>query len=114
MITKWKCIGCGQETSNDDIQQQLGMARLDVYATGMDVKPLERFISKYSKILNPNHYLVIEMKQKLAAILRNICDTSKELDSNILERKIELCSEMLPILRTLQPGISRLSGKFQN
>lgn len=108
---KWKCMKCDQEKSNEEVQQLLGMARLDVYSTGMNVKQLERFILKYSKQLNSNHYLVFEMKQKLAAILRNICDSSAEPLIEVLERKIKLCSEMLPVLRIFQPGISRLTGK---
>ncbi len=50
------------------------------------------------------------MKQKLTAILRNICDYEINTQPKLLERKIELCEEILPILNVLQPGISRLKG----
>lgn len=74
------------------------------------VPMLEQLIAKYSTILNPNHYLVVDMKQKLIAILRSICDYEMKPQPKILQRKITLCEEILPILRVIQPGISRLKG----
>lgn len=74
------------------------------------VAMLEQLIVKYSNILNPNHYLVVDMKQKLTAILRNICDYEMTPQPKILQRKIILCEEILPILKVIQPGISRLKG----
>lgn len=74
------------------------------------VPQLEQLIAKYSKLFNPNHYLVVDMKQKLTAILRNICDHEMTPQPKLLRRKIQLCEEILPILKVLQPGISRLKG----
>lgn len=110
---QWKCTDCHTITGSSSIQQVLGMARLDVYSTGMDVTKQEDFIETYSKLLSPNHYLVLEMKQKLAAILRNICDNSPRSEEKVLQRKMELCRDILPVLRVLQPGISRMTGLYK-
>lgn len=110
---QWKCTDCQKIMSSSEVQQVLGMARLDVYSTGMDVTKQENFIQTYSQLLSPNHYLVLEMKQKLAAILRNICDNSPRPIENVLQRKMELCRDILPVLRVLQPGISRMTGIYK-
>lgn len=87
------------------------LARSEILEQEVNSVPmLEQLILKYSKLLNPNHYLVVDMKQKLTAILRNICDYEITPQPKILERKIILCEEILPILKAIQPGISRLKG----
>lgn len=87
------------------------MARSEILEQEVfSVPKLEELIAKYSRLLNPNHYMVVDMKQKLTAILRNICDCEINPQPKILQRKITLCEEILPILRTIQPGISRLKG----
>lgn len=104
----WKCNSCNDDQNIDDL---MAMARSEILEQEVTSVPmLEELIAKYSKLLNPNHYLVVDMKQKLTAILRNICDCEMKPQPKILERKISLCEEILPILRVLQPGISRLKG----
>lgn len=73
---------------------------------------IETFIAKYSPVLHPNHYLLIEMKQKLAAIIRHMGEMNSEFSKSVklLRRKIELCKEIVPLLSILQPGISRMKG----
>lgn len=111
---KWKCSKCKCEKTNEHVNELLGEAILTTYNIGMNRHELEEFIMKYSSIFNPNHYLVIEAKQKLAAILRNVCDNSDDPLKilKLLKRKIELCQDMLPILNVLEPGISRLTGNL--
>lgn len=72
---------------------------------------LEMINQKMSRILNPHHSLMIEVKQRIAGILRDLCvQTVHQPSRKVLKRKLELCEEMLPILRTLHPGISRMTG----
>lgn len=87
------------------------LARSEILEQEVNSVPmLEKLIDKYSKILNPNHYLIVDLKQKLIAILRSICDYEPNAQPKILQRKIRLCEEILPILKVIQPGISRLKG----
>lgn len=77
----------------------------------MDLRELEQSILKMSEILNPKHSFVIELKQNVAAILREIAvNNLSHPPKKILKRKLELCEEILPILQLLQPGISRMTG----
>lgn len=105
------CTDCHTTVAGSEVQQILGMARLDVYSSEMDITKLENFIQTYFKLFSPNHYLILEVKQKLAAILRNICDNNLKPIESVLQRKMELCRDILPVLRILQPGISRMTGK---
>lgn len=64
--------------------------------------------------MSPKHWLILEAKQCVAGILRDIHDKNSVdgtvTPKNIMLRKIELCNELLPILRVLTPGISRLTS----
>lgn len=104
----WQCNVCNK---NQNIDNLMALARSEILEQDVNSVPmLEQLIAKYSILLNPNHYLVVDMKQKLTAILRNICDYEMTPQPKILQRKIMLCEEILPILKVLQPGISRLKG----
>lgn len=133
--TTWKCLNCNTTVENDKIQLILRDIRLQVQQIRPNIEHIELLIVKYTKILHPNHYLLIEMKQKLAAVIRHMSATaydnalnsfanahtnsSNNNDSNhrtisplenLLQRKIELCKEFIPLLEIIQPGISRLKA----
>ncbi|XP_053686070.1 SET domain-containing protein SmydA-8-like [Sabethes cyaneus] len=110
--TKWQCSKCGKQIDRDYVKQAFTSARKDAMTCSSDIDDLERIISRHSKTLNPHNSLVLEMKQTLAGELRNLCQSSHPVDipKQILVRKLELCGEMLQILRVLEPGISRLTG----
>lgn len=109
MSTIWRCDLCNEEQTQDEINDILIVAKSETLEAA-SVHRLEHLIKNYSKLLNPNHYVVIDLKQKLAAILRNICDQERMPQPKLLGRKIELCEDILPIIRTIQPGISRLKA----
>lgn len=140
--TTWKCLNCNTNVPNEQIQLILRDIRLQVQQISPNIERIELFISKYTKILHPNHYLLIEMKQKLAAVIRHMSSTAsydnafvtstaiaaatvktgdktKSVNNtqrtfspleHLLQRKIELCKEFIPLLNILQPGISRLKA----
>lgn len=114
--SNWKCLNCNVCIENENIYQFLCEIRHQIHQIGTDVERMELFITKYTEILHPNHYLLIEMKQKLAAIIRHICSAMNDNNSRgnrlerFLKRKIELCKEFIPLLDILQPGISRLKA----
>lgn len=136
--TAWKCLNCNTTIPNEQIQLMLGECRLGVQQMGPNIERIEAFIRKYAERLHPNHYLLIEMKQKLAAIIRhmsanessnsnrnsnrnsvacnsfdtanNSVDRQRSPFESLLKRKIDLCHEFIPILEILQPGISRLKA----
>lgn len=123
--TTWKCLNCDANASNEQIQLILHDIRVQVHRMPPNIERMEDFIAKYTRILHRNHYLLIEMKQKLAAVIRHMgtspYDSRTNLYAtinngqrnlspleNLLKRKIDLCNEFIPLLNILQPGISRL------
>ncbi|XP_037027904.1 SET domain-containing protein SmydA-8-like [Bradysia coprophila] len=109
MSENWQCNVCKTSQTTQEINGILTAATSKMVEI-TTVENLEQAISIQSKLLNPNHYLVIDMKQRLASILRNICDRSMVPQPKMLRRKIELCEDILPIIRILQPGIARLKA----
>lgn len=107
-LNVWRCNICNKDQNIDNVMASARSEILEQEVTSVFM--LEQLIIKFSKLLNPNHYLVVDMKQKLTAILRNICDYEMTPQPKILQRKIMLCEEILPILKVIQPGISRLKG----
>lgn len=110
--SKWTCLNCNASESNEKVDDILREIRHQVNNSGSQMDQIEIFIAKYSRVLHPNHYLLIEMKQKLAAIIRHMGEMNSEFSKSVklLNRKIELCKEIVPLLSILQPGISRLRG----
>lgn len=130
--TIWKCLNCNATAPHEQIQLILRECRQQLQQTGLNTESMEAYdelnalIAKYMPLLHSNHYLLIEMKQKLAAIIRHMNanafdsvtansvigrqNTSSSSIASLLERKIELCKEFIPLLDILQPGISRLKA----
>lgn len=110
--SKWTCLNCNVTESNEKIDDLLREIRHQVNNSGSQMEKIEMFLAKYAHVLHPNHYLLIEMKQKLAALIRHMGEMNGEFCKSVklLTRKIELCKEIVPLLSILQPGISRLKG----
>lgn len=98
--------------ARDYVNRVMCDAREDVSCCALDIRNLEKVIGKHSKTLNPHHSLVLEAKQSLAGELRSLCMSydTQNVPRQALKRRLELCEEMLTILRVLDPGISRLTG----
>lgn len=123
--TLWMCLNCNSNQTNEYVQSILRNIRIHAHRTEPNIEQIELFIAKYTNILHPNHYILVEMKQKLAAIIRHMIKTAMDnfinvsvrdnsnfrtLLEKLLKRKIELCKELVPLLNILEPGISRLKA----
>ncbi|XP_069699805.1 SET domain-containing protein SmydA-8-like isoform X2 [Periplaneta americana] len=108
----WKCDVCshtipGRQMSwgNDAIRQEITL--LD------KSKPenLEGFLEKYKDALHQKNWHMLEVKYALSQMYGNIPGyLLSELSSRQLERKINLCTELLEIADVLDPGASRIRG----
>lgn len=75
-----------------------------------DEKELEEYIRNVYLVLAPNHYLLLDAKQRLAGVLRDAINREPRPTKKLMRRKIELCHELLPVIETLSPGICRSTG----
>lgn len=109
--SKWICVKCSKEMPTSEVNEILITANNDILDADGDIRQMEHLILKFSRIFHPNHYLIIDLKQSVASILRSICSASLVPPGKaVMERKIQLCEEILPILKVIQPGISRLNA----
>nr|CAD7202770.1 unnamed protein product [Timema douglasi] len=69
-------------------------------------KDMEDLLFRLQRSFAPHHSLILELKQNLIAVYRN----TNQPNNKILAKKINLCLDIIPILRRLEPGISRLLG----
>lgn len=74
-----------------------------------NIMTYEELLNKYSSEFHPNHFLMIDLKQNIATILRAILmNPMYEPGKEVLERRLELCEEILPVVKTVIPGYSKL------
>lgn len=107
----WKCLKCGHTLRNEQVENILEKAKEEVFHSQDDLRRLEYLLAKLNTLLHKNHYIMVDLKQNIANILRSIIMQSLQRPGRRLyERKIRLCKELVLLLHTIQPGISRLKG----
>lgn len=87
------------------------MEQLQEVETSIEnIKLCENVLTKYSKMLHPNHHLLVNLKENLIDMygwqLSNQIDNDATL-IGCLDRKIALCKEVLSVLNVIQPGLNR-------
>nr|XP_026495928.1 SET domain-containing protein SmydA-8-like [Vanessa tameamea] len=104
----WICNSCGKETEPSVIEHKIQCCvdKLEVI-NKKDEKDLEEYIRNVLLVLAPNHYLLLDAKQRLAGVLRDTINREPRPTKKLMRRKIELCREILPVLEVLSPGICR-------
>lgn len=114
---QWKCRECGKEMSREEVSRTedviqniiKNVQRLPVDRHLMD-RCEELFVTLPRK-LHPNHALLMQLRIYLAHLYGNVPGfLMPELSVELLQRKAQLCFEMLEVLRNICPGYSRLRG----
>lgn len=73
----------------------------------------ESISKKYRSILHPRHYIHTCVRQALSQLYgRAEGYTLDDLPDLLLERKVELCQELLKVMDIVEPGYTRLRGKL--
>ncbi|GLH02468.1 SET domain-containing protein SmydA-8, isoform A [Gryllus bimaculatus] len=108
----WKCESCehtipGRQMAwgNDAMKQELDA--VDVSRP----EALENFVEKYISALHPKNSFIVQAKYALSQIYGNGAGYElPELPEHLLNRKIELCHELLELADALSPGMSTFRG----
>ncbi|KAJ8981911.1 hypothetical protein NQ317_007303 [Molorchus minor] len=75
------------------------------------IEAMEAFLSKYRNVLHPTHYLCLGIKVSLSQLYGKINGyLIYELSNKILERKRDVCMEILRVLDVIEPGYTRIRG----
>ncbi|KAG8238075.1 hypothetical protein J437_LFUL017916 [Ladona fulva] len=110
---EWKCDKCGKYVALSSTVSSV-IERVNEEAEKLpsdDVEACENFLQRYRNVLCPSHYLCIGVKHTLSQVYGKIDGyTINELPTSLLERKRELCQELIKIFDIIEPGKSRLRG----
>ncbi|KAI5754648.1 hypothetical protein M8J77_010294 [Diaphorina citri] len=106
---QWACQDCKKKFSTKMIQTVLDVGQGYVEdANKFEQHALELLLNRMSTTFHTNHFLMLDLKQRLLSIYRDMILLGSNMSSRILQRDIELCHEVLPVIETVEPGLSRL------
>ena len=111
----WSCRACGQLYPPEAVLEVISAVSADV-DTARDsdkdsIHHLERILHEYSTRLHPQHYILVDVKMKLAQILGNYAPYQlTTLSRPLKERKIQLCQEVLEVISIVDPGFTKQRG----
>ena len=72
----------------------------------------EALCRKYRSILHPKHAFLMNLRCSLSQLYGHARGYSLEdLPDILLERKIEICKDVLSVADIIEPGLSRLRGQ---
>ncbi|XP_026474444.1 SET domain-containing protein SmydA-8-like [Ctenocephalides felis] len=107
----WSCLSCNKSYEATSIKALLDAFEARIAITDKtNEEALETLLSSMCQTLTPHHYLMLDVKQTLAALLRDKYTDADDAPIDALRRKTSLCSELVNVLETLEPGLSRLTG----
>nr|CAD7396237.1 unnamed protein product [Timema poppensis] len=111
--TSWSCLLCGSSKQPQEVYQLLKRVESDIKETGeMDVELRERLLSRLEgEVLHPNHYFLTELRGGLAQTYGRVGPEGlTEISDKRLERKMELCRQVLALADILFPAETRVRG----
>lgn len=109
--TEWECRNCQHRYRLSLIATTVSLAR-DLFCDvdKSDTRAMEALLRKLLRTFTPQHFVILEVKQALVAAYRDMISRQPNPTRSILNRKTELCQDMLPVIQVVEPGISRLKG----
>ncbi|XP_063704280.1 SET domain-containing protein SmydA-8-like [Culicoides brevitarsis] len=106
----WLCEKCNETIDTKKVETLIDEAKKSLSALNEDIFEVQQWIDKYSTLLNPKHWIVLDAKQILAGLLKIQCGTDKGASMKLLKKKLDLYEELVPIIKTLRPGLSKMLG----
>jgi hypothetical protein len=105
---EWKCNTCGETYAPAyvrSIVEKVGRELDKVHEKYGDIEAEEEFLKKFSKVLSPNHFYLMEIKLGLAQVYGRTQDEPLPLlPPRKLYRKYQLCDELLKVFDVILPG----------
>ena len=117
-LAQWKCTHCEFCTPGSAVKRVLSVIQsdldqLDYVDTNAEaVENREALCRKYRSVLHPKHAFLTTLRWSLSQLYGHAKGYSLEdLPDVILERKIEICKDVLSVADVVEPGLSRLRGE---
>lgn len=117
-VAQWKCNHCEFCTPGSAVKTvfsviQSDLDQLDYAETGAEaLEKREALCRKYRSVLHPKHAFLTNLRCSLSQLYGHVRGYSLEdLPDILLERKIEICKDVLSVADIIEPGLSRLRGQ---
>ncbi|CAG9858601.1 unnamed protein product [Phyllotreta striolata] len=113
---EWKCTHCEYKTNAVAVRKVFAAIQEDLdqveYVFGAEgIESRETLYKKYKSVLHPkNSYMTILRSALVQLYGKADGYTLDDLPDLILERKVELCNQLLEVLDVIEPGYSRIRG----
>jgi hypothetical protein len=113
---EWKCTHCEFKTSAVAVRKVYDVVQSEIDAVEMlsgpeGIEQREAIYRKYRSVFHPkNAYMTIIRTALTQLYGRAEGYTVEDLPDLLLERKIELCNQLLEVLDVVEPGHSRIRG----
>ncbi|KAJ2940347.1 hypothetical protein O0L34_g21 [Tuta absoluta] len=111
---QWNCVdnGCGYAMPAVAVQLLLKRLTDEYEAIDLnDVPGFEEFLHKYRNVLHSVHYLCLSAKHSLSQLYGKVENYMiHEMPETELNRKIEICRDLMKVFDVIEPGYSRLRG----
>lgn len=104
-LPDYVCAKCQDTTPWDKVEIEL--ERIGIELAGMkknDIEACRGFLKCYSKILNDNHFYMVDVKLALVQLIGQQVGGLPAINDEILNEKISMCKRLDQLLRILVPG----------
>ena len=103
----WRCSKCELDYKESLVDNTIKKLKISLEKIPKDdVDKLEAFLKISSKILHPNHCILIELKQRILQLY------GTSLNPELISRKLELADQIMRVMEKLDPGITAWKGKL--
>lgn len=109
---EWRCLNanCGAVMPAVDVHEILTEVGTALVEAKGELNAYEALLAEHKPLFHPNHFLLLDIKQNIASILRAaaLMNSLNDPCKKLLARRVELCGDLLPVCRAVVPGISKL------
>lgn len=109
---EWACNKCPMRISNEHVSFLTGRMNDEIESTmasSPSPKILEELIEKLSQFLHPTHYHMFTLKHALLQLYGTHKDSPiADLSHEALHRKLDMCTDLLQVVQTLDPYAIRI------
>ncbi|KAJ6634117.1 SET domain-containing protein SmydA-8, isoform A [Pseudolycoriella hygida] len=112
LTSVWKCEICDHEIAAKQIKWGNTALQTEIASLNKnDPMEFEQFLVKYAETLHPLNCHVIQIKYALTQLYGNVRGFMlSEMTDAAIQRKINLCEELLKVAEIFEPGASRFRG----
>lgn len=115
----WNCSHCEFSIRSETVKKIFNMIQGEIeqieHIEGFDgkIQEAEKLIKKFKSVLHPKHVYLTSLRHSLLQLYgRAPGYTFFDLPDILLERKIELCRQVLEVVDVVKPGMNRFRGMY--